>query len=214
MINNGFYYLTNTQTEFNTTLMASLIKDMNSFGGCNFRDIDIAETFYQAISNSLDGFDAKGRELAIVALHYEYQTVFTLAQAVCKELKLQFTDKSYRAKAVEVIRLRAIKAIKPRPKPEPKRACYLTELNTAELAVMPIRIMPNIYFGFDNSGNSYEYKREDTYIEALKITKPRKIRVGRVPIVRAKAQKIDMWKEAQIALITEYNHKVKELLCA
>ena len=209
MINNGFNYLANTQSEFDSTFMASVIKDMNSF-----RDIDTVEVFYQAISNSLEGFDTKGRELAIAALNYEYQTVFTLAQTVSKELKLQFTDKSYRAKAVEVTRLRAIKAINPEPTPEPKRACYLKELNTAELAVLPIRIMPNIYYGVDNDGNSYEYKREDKYLKLLKITKPRKIKVGRVPIVRAKAQKTDMWKEAQIALITEYNHKVKELLCA
>ena len=213
MINNGFYYSTNTQAEFDSTFMASVIKDMSSF-----KDIDTVEIFYQAIGNSLDSFDTKGRELAIAALNYEYQTVFTLAQTVSKELNLQFTDKTYRAKAVEVTRLRAIKAINPEPTPEPKRACYLKELNTAELAVMPIRIMPNIYFGFDNEGNSYEYKREDTYIEALKITKPRKIKVEKIAIVRAvptaKAQKTDIWKEAQIALNTEYNQKVKELFCA
>ena len=211
MINNGFYYSTNTQAAFDSTFMASVIKNMS-----NFKDIDTVEVFYQAIGNSLDSFDTKGRELAIVALHYEYQTVFTLAQTVSKELNLQFIDKTYRAKAVEITRLRAIKSINPEPKT--KHTCYVTELNTAELAVMPIRIMPNIYFGFDNEGNSYEYKREDTYIEALKITKPRKIKVERIAIVRAvptaKAQKTDIWKEAQIALNTEYNQKVKELFCA
>jgi len=204
MINNGFYYLVNTQAEFDTTYMASVIKDMN-----NFKDIDTVEVFYQAIGNSLDSFDTKGRELAIVALHYEYQTVFTLAQTVSKELNLQFIDKTYRAKAVEITRLRAIKAINPEPTPEPKRACYLKELNTAELAVLPIRIMPNIYYGVDNDGNSYEYKREATYIQALKITNPRKIKIGKLAI-----RTVVTTAKAQIALNIEYNHKVKELFCA
>ena len=83
---------------------------------------------------------------------------------------------------------------------------------------MPICIMPNIYFGFYNSGDSYEYKRENTYIKALKTSKPRKIRVDKVAIREAvttgKAYKTDIWKEAQRALISEYNHKVKELFCA
>lgn len=208
-------YSTNTQAEFDKTFMASVIKAMNSLEGYKLREVDIVEAFTLAISFNLEGFDIKGREFAEVALTYDYQTTFTLSQAVSEELKLQFTDKSYRAKAVEVTRRQAIKALKPKPKTKHTHTCYVTELNTAELDVMPIRIMPNIYFGFDNSGNSYEYKREDTYIEALKITKPRKIKVGivaiRTVVTTGKAQKTDIWKEAQRALITEYNHKVKEL---
>lgn len=214
MINNKFYYSTNTQTEFDKTFMASVIKAMNSLEGYKLRDIDTVDNFYQAIKLYADGFCSKGKEFAQVALTYEYQTVFILAQTVSKELKLQFTDKSYRAKAVEVTRLKALKAIQPKPKTKHTHS-YVTELDTSELAVMPIRIMPNIYFGFYNSGDSYEYKREDTYVEALKITKPRKTKVGIVPIKMAvttgKAHKTDIWKEAQRALITEYDHKVKEL---
>ena len=203
-------YRANTQTEFDKTFMAPVIKAMKGL-----EDMDTVDNFYQAIKLYADGFCSKGKEFAQVALTYEYQTIFTLAQTVSKALKLPFTDKSYRAKAVEVTRQLAIKALKPKPKTKPTHTKYVTKLNIAELAVMPIRIMPNIYFGFYNSGNSFEYKRDNAYIEALKTPKPRKIGVDIAPIRAAvttgKAHKTDIWKEAQRALITEYNHKVKEL---
>lgn len=208
-----FEYELNTQEEFNKTFMASVIKAMHSL------DEDMVDMFYLAIKLYAEGFCSKGKVYAQVALTHNYQTIFTLAQTVSKELNLQFIDNSHRAGWVETTKREALKAIKAlKPKTKHKHTCYVTELNTAELAVMPIRIMPNIYFGFYDSGDSYEYKRDDAYAEALKITKPRKIKVGIVPIRRvvttAKAQKTDTWKEAQIALITEYDQKVKELFCA
>ena len=206
------YKTATTQKEFDNNFMRAVTKNARGLV-----DIDIVDNFFIAL-----GVTQTDREFVLTAVNYEYEYVLELAQSICKELGITFVDKTQRKLKVLSNQREAIKKLKAlehnEPKPEPKRACYLKELNTAELAVKPIRIMPNIYFGFDNSGNSYEYKREDTYIEALKITKPRKIKVTKVAIrtavTTAKAQKTDIWKEAQIALIAEYNHKVKELLCA
>ena len=142
--------------------------------------------------------------------------VFTKLQEIESQIdgELKQIDKKMKELKQQRLKLTGLqKALKPKTKPTHTK--YVTELNIAEVAVMPIRIMPNIYFGFYNSGKRFEYKRDKEYLNALKITKPRKIKVGRVPIrtavTTAKAQKTDMWKEAQIALNTEYNHKVKEL---
>ena len=168
-----FEYDLNTQKEFEEEVMASVFKKMDSL-----KDIDIVDMFYKALGLNAEGF-CKGKEYAQVALTHNYQYVFELAQTISKELNLQFTDMRYRAKAVEVTRLKAIKALNNVPKPKPKRAKYISELNIAEVAVMPICTMPNIYFGFYNSGKRFEYKRDKEYLNALKITKPQ---IGRAHV--------------------------------
>jgi len=216
--NTRLAYTTNTQAEFDKTFIVSVIRAMSSLELLKIKDTDMVECFYQALSFNLEGFDTKGKELAQVALTHNYEYISTLAQKVSKELNLQFTDMSNRDKAVEVTRREALKALSSKPKPKPKQAVYVKELNIKKVAVMPIRIMPNVYIGVFISGERFEYKREDNYLEALEITTPSKVKVERVPIVRAvptaKAQKTDTWKKAQIALNTEYNQKVKELFCA
>lgn len=213
--NTKLAYNTNTQAEFDKTFMASVIRAMNSLELSKVKDKDMVEGFYQALKFNLECFGTKGKELAQIALTHNYEYIFTLAQAVSKELNLQFTDNSHRAGRVEATQKLLIIALTSEPKPKPKRAKYIKELNIAEVAVMPICTMPNIYFGVFISGKSFEYKRENTYAKALKITKPRKIKVEIVPIVRAvttaKAQKTDMWIKAHKALIAEYDQKVKEL---
>ena len=216
--NTRLAYSTNTQVEFDNTFMISVTRAMSSLELSKVKDTDMVECFYQALKFNLEGFDTKGKVYAQVALTHNYEYVSNLVQTVSKELNIQFTDMSNRDKAVEATQKLLLKAISSKPKPKSKRAEYITELNIAEVAVMPIRTMPNIYFGFYNSGKSFEYKREDNYLEALKITTPHKVKVEIVPIVRAiptaKAPKTDKWVKKQIALNTEYNQKVKELFCA
>ena len=216
--NTRLAYTTNTQAEFDKTFIVSVIRAMSSLALSKAKDKDMVECFYQALKFNLERFDTKGKAYAQIALTYEYQTVSKLVKTVCKELNLQFTDMSNRDKAVEVTRREALKALSSKPKPKPKQAVYVKELNIKKVAVMPIRTIPNIYFGFYNSGDRFEYKRDKEYLETLTITTPHKVKVERVPIVRAvptaKAPKTDKWKKAQIALNTEYNQKVKELFCA
>ena len=186
--NTRLAYSTSTQVEFDNTFMASVTRAMSSLELSKVKDIDMVECFYQALSFNLEGFDTKGKVYAQAALTHNYEYVSNLAQTVSKELKIQISDNSHRAKVAEATQKMALKALTSEPKP--KKAVYVKELNIAEVAVMPIRIMPNVYIGVFISGEIFEYERDKEYLNTLEITTPSKVKT-------------------QTALNTEYNQKVE-----